>query len=289
MKKLLVAACLVILPATSWAVCPNPLTVKDAAGATQNISTTNDGSGNCQSAVVIGQTTPGTTNGVAVVGVNAATALAGAGATGTGSQRVTAAQDTTTIAGSAPGTAGTPSANVISVQGVVSGTVLPVAAASGALAAGSGADGWNVTGGAKADAVCGTATGTCSEQALLKFANTQLQSLVSGLLTPPLQVISGGSTYNTVAASQTTQALTGGLGGAVGDYLSHCTVIPTSTSPGVVTIIDNVTTIYAFPGGASSLSNLVPFTIPIGAVSVSGAWKVTTGTGLSVICVGKFH
>ena len=49
--------------------------------------------------------------------VGTAAVLVGAGTTGTGSQRVTAAQDTTTIAGSAPGTAGTPSANVVSVQG----------------------------------------------------------------------------------------------------------------------------------------------------------------------------
>jgi hypothetical protein len=76
--------------------------------------------------VGIDQTTAGTTNGVALVGVNAATALAGAGATGTGSARVTAAQDTTTIAGSAPGTAGSPSPNVVSIQGVSSGTTVPV-------------------------------------------------------------------------------------------------------------------------------------------------------------------
>lgn len=76
--------------------------------------------------VGIDQTTPGATNGTAIVGVNAATALAGAGATGTGSLRDTVAQDTSTIAGSAPGTAGTPSANVVSVQGVAAGTPLPV-------------------------------------------------------------------------------------------------------------------------------------------------------------------
>lgn len=147
----------------------------------------------------IDQTTAGTTNGISIVGVNAATALAGAGAVGAGAQRIAVGQDTTTIAGATP-----------------------------------------------------------------------------------------GRTYNTIAASQSTQALTGGSGGATGDYLSHCVVIPTSTSPGVVTIIDNATTIYAFPGGATSLSNLVPFTIPVGAVSVSGAWKVTTGANLSVVCVGKF-
>ena len=60
--------------------------------------------------------------GVNVKEINAVTPLMGAGATGTGSQRVTAAQDTTTIAGSAPGTAGTASANVVTVQGIASMT-----------------------------------------------------------------------------------------------------------------------------------------------------------------------
>ena len=101
-------------------------------------------------------------------------------------------------------------------------------------------------------------------------------------------VVSAANTYNTIAASQTAQALTGGGGGATGDYLSHCVVIPTSTSPGVVTILDNSTAIYSFPGGSTSLSNLVPFTIPVGAKSTSGAWKITTGASLSVVCVGKF-
>lgn len=45
--------------------------------------------------VGIDQTTPGTTNGVALVGVNGATALAGNGVTGTGSPRVTIASDNT--------------------------------------------------------------------------------------------------------------------------------------------------------------------------------------------------
>lgn len=58
--------------------------------------------------------------------VNGVTVLTGAGATGTGSQRITVAQDTTTVAGSAPGTAGSASANVITVQGVASMTKLLV-------------------------------------------------------------------------------------------------------------------------------------------------------------------
>ena len=97
-----------------------------------------------------------------------------------------------------------------------------------------------------------------------------------------------GRTYNTIAALQTAQALVGSGSGATGDYLSHCVVFPTTVSPGVVTILDNATTVAAFAGGGTSLSNVVPFTIPVGAYSISGAWKVTTGAGLSVTCVGKF-
>lgn len=96
----------------------------------------------------------------------------------------------------------------------------------------------------------------------------------------------GTNNYETIAASQTNQAM--GATGAAGDYLSHCVVTPGTTSPGVVTILDNAVSVVAFPGGASSVSNLVPFTIPVGALSVSGAWKITTGANVTVVCVGKF-
>lgn len=58
--------------------------------------------------------------------IGATTVLAGAGATGTGSQRVTIATDASTIAGSAVGTAGTASSNVVSVQGIAGGVAQPV-------------------------------------------------------------------------------------------------------------------------------------------------------------------
>ena len=89
-----------------------------------------------------------------------------------------------------------------------------------------------------------------------------------------------------MAASQTAQVL-GGTGGA-GDYLSHLIVIPATTSPGNVLLLDNATSITLFPGGASSVASLAPITIPIGAFSVSGAWKVTTGANVSVVAFGDF-
>lgn len=105
-----------------------------------------------------------------------------------------------------------------------------------------------------------------------------------------VNTISGGSNYETIAASQSAQAM--GATGAIGDYLSHCVIYPTSTSPGVLTVFDNAsaagTNVIAFPGGATSLSNLAPIAIPVGAISVAGAWKVTTGANMVVTCYGKF-
>lgn len=93
--------------------------------------------------------------------------------------------------------------------------------------------------------------------------------------------------YETVAASQTDQAL--GATGAAGDYLSGLLVVPATTSPGAVSIKDGAgSAITVFTGGATSVSNLVPFFIPLGLVSLSGAWKVTTGANASVIGVGDF-
>lgn len=94
------------------------------------------------------------------------------------------------------------------------------------------------------------------------------------------------SDYETVAASQTAQVIGGA--GAVGDYLAGVLVVPATTSPGAVSVIDNATSITIFTGGASSVSNLVPFMIPLGMKSVSGAWKVTTGANVSVIAIGSF-
>lgn len=97
--------------------------------------------------------------------------------------------------------------------------------------------------------------------------------------------ISSGE-YETVAASQSAQTL--GATGGTGDYLSGLLVTPATTSPGNVLLLDNAISITVFAGGASSVSNLVPFFIPIGAYSVSGAWKVTTGANVSVIAIGNF-
>jgi hypothetical protein len=67
--------------------------------------------------------------------VNGVTTLTGTGAVGTGAQRIAVGTDTATIAGSAPGSAGTASPNVLTVQGVASMTKLLVTPDSVALPA----------------------------------------------------------------------------------------------------------------------------------------------------------
>lgn len=93
--------------------------------------------------------------------------------------------------------------------------------------------------------------------------------------------------FETVAASQTDQSL--GATGARGDYLSGLLIVPATTSPGVVSIKDDSgSAITVFTGGASSVNSLVPFFVPLGLVSLLGAWRVTTGANVSVIAVGTF-
>lgn len=93
--------------------------------------------------------------------------------------------------------------------------------------------------------------------------------------------------YKTVAASQTAQVL--GDSGAAGDYLDGLLVIPATASCGAVTLLDNATSITVFAGGGTTaLTSLIPFFVPIGAVSANGPWKVTTGANVSVVAVGDF-
>ena len=92
--------------------------------------------------------------------------------------------------------------------------------------------------------------------------------------------------YETVAASTTAQVM--GTAEAIGDYIDSILVIPATTSPGAISLLDNSTSITVFTGGATSVADLKPFTIQLGLVSVSGAWKITTGANVAVIGIGNF-
>jgi hypothetical protein len=104
----------------------------------------------------------------------------------------------------------------------------------------------------------------------------------------PGQTSAYGSMYNTVAASQTNQVLTGYSAGKVGDYLAGILVVPTTTGAGSVSITDGSgSAITVFTGGGT-LADLKPFYAPLSAYSVSGAWKVTTGANVTAVAIGYF-
>jgi hypothetical protein len=163
--------------------------------------------------VGIDQTTVGTTNGVSLSQIGANTVSTGAGATGTGTQRVGVAQDTTTVAGSAPGTAGTPSANVVTVQGATSMTPVAVNGASSNASSGVATSSTNVP----TVAYNYGFNGTTWDPAKSKAASTQVAFSDTALVADPrpnsAATISGTATNPTTGAytlTSTTTAYTAG-------------------------------------------------------------------------------
>lgn len=97
-----------------------------------------------------------------------------------------------------------------------------------------------------------------------------------------------GTEYETVAASQTDQVL--GAVGAVGDFLESLLIVPSSLSPGAISIQDGTAgvDITVFAGGPDSVSTLHPFSVVLGIRALSTGWRVTTGAAVSVVASGNF-
>jgi hypothetical protein len=129
-------------------------------------------------------------------------------------------------------------------------------------------------------------------EALLGTANTSLATIATNAAsTAPSPVEMGPFTPKPIAASSTNAVL--GATGAAGDYLSHIIIQPATTSPGVVTVYDGSTggtntTVYSFPGGASSVNNLAPIIIGLPSKCVNAGWHITTGANVSVTAIGTF-
>jgi hypothetical protein len=117
----------------------------------------------------------------------------------------------------------------------------------------------------------------------LETALATLNAAVASTVPSPVQ--NRNPDYETVAASATDQIM--GASGAAGDYLAHVIIQPATTSPGSVIIKDGSTTILTFPGGASSVTTLVPFMVSLGLTAAT-AWKITTGANVSAVGVGDF-
>lgn len=94
--------------------------------------------------------------------------------------------------------------------------------------------------------------------------------------------------YEFVEASASEQTL--GPTGATGDYLANILISPLTLSPGEVSVEDGSNTylLTVFTGGSNSVTNLVPFAVPLGIKSTHGAWKINTGANVNAIAVGNF-
>jgi len=88
--------------------------------------------------------------------------------------------------------------------------------------------------------------------------------------------------YETVAAGQTAQTL-GGTG-AVGDYIDQLVVTVNTAATSTVTLLDNATSIPLMPATVA----VGVYVIPLKLCSASGAWKITTGAGVTVVASGIF-
>lgn len=93
----------------------------------------------------------------------------------------------------------------------------------------------------------------------------------------------GGHEYEHVAASQTAQVL--GTAGSIGDYLTRLVVTVVTAATSTVTITDGALAAHTIVPANTPIG---PYSILIGARSVNGAWKVTTGAGVEVMAVGQF-
>ena len=95
-----------------------------------------------------------------------------------------------------------------------------------------------------------------------------------------------GKMYKYVAASSTSFALETTVS-AIGDEISHILLVPTTTSPGAVTIKDGTSgsSMTVFTGGTTTIN---PISLPIRCKSFNGGWTITTGANVIAFVSGQF-
>jgi hypothetical protein len=220
--------------------------------------------------------------------VNGVTTLTGAGASGTGAQRVTASQDTTTIAGSAPGTAGSPSSNVVSVQGVASGTTLPVTAAQatasnlnaqvqGPAASGASVSGNPVLEGLRAQNAENTAVS--NGQAVDGAGDLTGKTITSPYANRENYVRGAASATGTGATT-----IIAAQGASVKTYITdlECGRSDAGTSAIIVTFSDAASTVLVIPNSGGGGGNNKTFNVPL-VTAANTAFTFTAGSGVTTL------
>lgn len=226
--------------------------------------------------VGIDQTTVGTTNAISLAQIGSVTASTGAGAIGTGTLRTGIAQDTTTIAGSAPGTAGTASLNVITVQGIASMTPLlsnPGTAANwGIVTQGS------TTSGQSGQMAMGAVTTAAPTYTTAQTSPLSLDT--AGNLR--VNVVTGGGAGGTSSTFNATFPSTGTAAG--GEYLTSAPTLTTGQMVALQTDINgNLKTnvVNTNANGRTTAANSSPV-VSVAAASTAGAIAANNTTAVVV-------
>lgn len=240
-------------PGTAGVASANVLTVQGVASMTKLLVTPDSVALPANQSVNLSQ-------------VNAVTVLTGTGATGTGAQRVTVATDTATIAGSAVGTAGTASSNVVTVQGIASGTPLiqnqtqvnSVAISTGTGAVGTGSQ--RVAVGTDTATIAGSAPGTAGSasanvltiQGVTSMTPVQVSQATAGNLNATATLAAGSAIAGKFGIDQTTPGTTNAVQLTGDGFTATNDVSGVITSPMTVT---TSTVLVAAPG--ASLRNYI--------------------------------
>jgi hypothetical protein len=88
--------------------------------------------------------------------------------------------------------------------------------------------------------------------------------------------------YETIPVSSTNMVL--GTTGAKGDTVKNLIITVSATATSTVALIDNATS-YALMAANTPIG---VYMLTLDAQSASGAWKITTGAGASVLVTGQF-
>ena len=117
------------------------------------------------------------------------------------------------------------------------------------------------------------------------ITRTNLATLISGEdQTNDVLRIEQQYQYETVGPSQTDQVL--GATGAAGDLLHALHIVSINNVTCIVKIKDGAGSDITVQTNAPTDKN--PRLVLLDIVSISGAWKVSTGSGVSVIAIGRF-
>jgi hypothetical protein len=198
-----------------------------------------------------------------LLSINGTTVSTGTGAAGAGTQRVTVSTDTATIAGSAVGTAGTPSTNVVSIQGVASGTAVPVSFAT--INAFAGTTSTSTTG------IMSFGASTTAAPAYTTGSNWPLSLATNGGLRVDLNSVAGTTIVTGgVAGSQSVGGTAAALAANTGNPVKTGLVYNTATTAATTGQIQNA--------AGDQFGNIGEAFNPSMAVQITGQSATTANT-----------